>query len=290
MVSMGPSDAEDAGAEAFNAFEASGWDRQAPTYDAFIGRVTSRLVDPLLDAAGVGSSMSVLDVATGPGYVAASAAERGADVVGIDIAPSMVHLARRLHPTVDFREVDAETLPFGDGTFDVVVSNFVIPHLGRHDRVIGELARVLRGGGRLAMTTWDTPDRMRLLGVVLDAFAEAGAQPPEGIPAGPPFFRYADEGAFAALLTGGGLTDVRVATVAFVHSVRTSQELWDGMFTGTVRTSALLVGQPESTRARIRAAIERLVQEYRVEGGIELPVSVKLATGTRMDAIRDTPV
>ena len=38
MVSMGPSDAEDAGAEAFNAFEASGWDRQAPTYDAFIGQ------------------------------------------------------------------------------------------------------------------------------------------------------------------------------------------------------------------------------------------------------------
>jgi hypothetical protein len=60
-------------ADAFNAFEAAGWQRQAPTYDEVIGRVTSRLVDALVDAAGVGLGMHVLDVATGPGYAAAAA-------------------------------------------------------------------------------------------------------------------------------------------------------------------------------------------------------------------------
>jgi hypothetical protein len=69
-------------ADAFKGFEVAGWERQAPTYDSFIGRLTSQFVDPLLDAAGVGTEMRVLDLATGPGYAAARAAERGATVVG----------------------------------------------------------------------------------------------------------------------------------------------------------------------------------------------------------------
>ena len=104
-----------------------GWEHQASTDDSFIGRLTSQLVDPLLDAAGVGPDMRVLDLATGPGYAAARAAERGRTVVGVDIAPSMVRLARRLHPTLEFREADAEALPFQDCSFDAAVSNFLVP-------------------------------------------------------------------------------------------------------------------------------------------------------------------
>src|SRR5262245_23907594 len=109
-------------ADAFNAFEAAGWEHQAPTYDHFFGRLTSRLVDPLLDAASVGSGSRVLDLATGPGYAAAKASERGASVVGVDITPAMIRLARERHPDIDFREADAEALPFEDGSFDAVIS------------------------------------------------------------------------------------------------------------------------------------------------------------------------
>ena len=63
--------------DAFSAFEAAGWEHQAPTYGDVIGRVTSRFVEPLLDAAGVDRGSRVLDVATGPGYAAAAAADRG---------------------------------------------------------------------------------------------------------------------------------------------------------------------------------------------------------------------
>jgi 2-polyprenyl-3-methyl-5-hydroxy-6-metoxy-1,4-benzoquinol methylase len=72
---------------AFNAFEAAGWQRQAAGYDNFFGPITTRLVG--LDAAEVGSGARVLDVASGPGYVAAKAGERGASVVGVDIAEAM---------------------------------------------------------------------------------------------------------------------------------------------------------------------------------------------------------
>ena len=267
--------------DAFKTFEAIGWERQARTYGDVVGRVTRRLVDPLLDAAGVGPGRRVLDLATGPGYAAAAAVARGADVIAVDIAPAMVELARRLHPGLDVRQADAEALPFRDADFDAAVSNFVVPHLGRHDRAVAELVRVLRPGGRLALTTWDTPDRARLQGVFLEAFAAAGAGPPAELRAGPPFFRYADEGLFIELLEHAGLIDVQVRTVAFDHEMASPDELWDGMLGGTVRTSALLLAQPNDVQAQARAAFDRQVEDYRRGDHLELPISVKLASGRK---------
>ena len=268
-------------ADAFTTFERAGWQRQAPTYDDVIGRVTSRLVGPLLDAAGVQPGSRILDLATGPGYAAAAAAGLGAAVVGVDAAPAMVELARRLHPTVEFRVAQAEALPFEDDAFDAVVGNFVVSHLSRPERAVSELVRVLHGGGRLALTTWDQADRMRLLGVFLDAFAEVGATPPPDIPAGPAFFQFADDEKFASLLAGCGLSGVEVTTVAFDHRVESGAQLWQGMLGGTVRTSAFFLGQPQQTREKIRVAFDGLVLDYRRGEWYEVPISVKLASGVK---------
>ena len=162
-------------ADAFNAFEAAGWEARAESYHRHLGAMTSPVIEPLLDAAGVDRATRVLDVATGPGYAAAACAVRGASVVGVDVASAMVALARRLRPEIEFRQADAERLPFGDGEFDAVVANFLIPHVGRPERVAAELARVLAPGGRLALSTWDVPSRGRLVGVLADAVRQAGA-------------------------------------------------------------------------------------------------------------------
>lgn len=106
--------------DAFNAFEAAGWEERALAYDRFFGSTTSQAVEPLLDAASVAAGTRVLDIATGPGYVAGQAARRGASVVGVDVAAAMVALARRLHPGLEFREADAHALPFEDASFDAV--------------------------------------------------------------------------------------------------------------------------------------------------------------------------
>ena len=60
-------------------------------------------------------------------------------------------------------------------------------------------------------------------------------------------------------------------TVAFTHRLASPDELWDGLLGATVRTSPLILGQPEPMQRRIRAAFDRLVEEYRGEGGLELP-------------------
>ena len=266
-------------ADAFNAFEAAGWEQRAAGYEDFFGAITPRLVEPLLDAAGVGSGTRVLDVASGPGFVAAKAAERGAAVVGVDIADAMLARARRLHPELDFRHGDAEALAFDNDSFDAVVANFALLHLGRPEQAAGEFARVLAPGGRLALTVWDVPEHARFVGVLLDAMAAAGATPPPDIPPGPPFFRFSDEEELAGLLRGQGLDGIGIETLAFSHAEPSADALWRGLLVATVRTSALVLGQTDAMQGRIRAAFDRIVAQYQAGGRLELPVSVKLAAG-----------
>jgi ubiquinone/menaquinone biosynthesis C-methylase UbiE len=272
--------------DAFNRFEAASWDEQADAYHRFAAPITTRVIEPLLDAAGISAGMRVLDVATGPGYAAAACADRGAEVVGVDVAGEMVSLARRLNPAIEFRRADAERLPFDDGWFDAAVGNFFILHVGRPEQAAAELARVLAPDGKLALSTWDDPERARLLGVLVDAVAEAGARPPPHIPAGPAFSRFADDGEFARLLSDAGLADVGVETLSFTHHVADGGELWDGLSGGTVRMRALVQAQPDDVLARIRAAFDRLVRPYAADDGLELPVSVKIASGRKRPPAR----
>ena len=267
--------------DAFNAFEAAGWEQRASAYDRAFGSMTSRIAEPLLDAASVAAGTRVLDVATGPGYVAGRAAARGASVVGVDIAGAMVDLAGRLHPGLDFREADAHALPFEDASFDAVVGNLAVLHLGRPGQAAGEFARVLVGGGKLALTTWDSPERTPFFGVIVGAVTDAGARPPDDIPAGPDFFRFSADEAFDALLAEQGLEERTVTRFPFTVRFSSPDELWDGLLAGTVRMAALIDRQPAETRRRIREAFERRVAEFRRDQVVELPVAVKLASGRK---------
>jgi SAM-dependent methyltransferase len=270
-------------ADAFNAFEAAGWETRAETYNDHWAVLTGRLSDPLLDAVGAGRGLRLLDVACGPGHLAARAVERGATAVGVDIAEAMVELARQRFPQAEFRRADAQSLPFPDGSFDAVVANLAVPHLGRPEQAVAEFRRVLVPDGRLALTTWDLPARARLVGVLLDAVRDVGVAPPPTVPAGPDFFRFADDAEFAALLEDQAFTDVEVTTVAFLHSVDSADELWDGLLYGTVRTSAVIRGQPDDVVRRIRASFDQRLHSYRTGDAYQLPVSFTLARGRRTD-------
>lgn len=278
MVSSSTEAADGGG---FDAFEKSGWERTARAYHDFAGRITTRVVEPLLDAAGVGPRVRVLDVASGPGYAAAQAAARGAVALGVDVAGAMVALARARHPGVEFRQGDAQALALADGSFDAVVGNFALHHLGDPERAAGEFARVLVPGGRLALTVWDVPTKMRLVGVLLDAVAQAQASAPPDLPLGPDFFRFSHTPELVRLLDGHGFGGITVRDVSFVHPVSSPDELWHGLLGGTVRSSAVVRAQAEPVRRQIREAFDRLLEVHRVGSGFELPVSIKLAAAHR---------
>ncbi len=128
----------------------------------------------------------VLDAATGTGAVAILAAARGADVIGQDLAPVLIDTAReraaKEGATVQFEVGDAEQMTYEDASFDVVTSTCGVMFAPDHAAVAGELARVTRPGGRIALACW-TPEGG--LGQLFGMMKPFLATPPDGV--GSPF-------------------------------------------------------------------------------------------------------
>src|SRR3954464_7983952 len=157
-------------------------------WDDTLGAVTLRAIDPLLDAVGAIPGMRLLDVACGTGALAAEAARRGAEVIGIDFAPNMIAEATRRHPGVEFRVGDAEVIPLADASMDAVTCSFGMLHMERPERGLVEGMRVLRpGAGRFAMTAWTSDGEFfALVGQAVQAHADMGVP----LPPAPPIFRF----------------------------------------------------------------------------------------------------
>ena len=271
-------------AAAIKARERAGWSERAETYDLLTGRITARFAEPLLDAAGVAAGVRLLDVGTGPGHAAAAARERGAEATGVDIADEVVALARGRHRGIRFLRADAEDLPFAARSFGAIVCNFAINHLPRPVHAMQELARVAAPGAGIALSTWDLPERNRFLGILVDALQACGVTAVREPSAGPDPYRFADDHRFRALLRGAGLEEVEVRSLSLTHRVPDAEALWRGLLGGSVRTAGLVRKQTPATRSRIRAAVERLAEEYRAGGELAIPVRAKLARGTKEPA------
>lgn len=138
--------------QSFKEMERSGWHAKSVSYDDLFWPITRDAMGPLLDAAGVDANSTVLDVASGPGYGAATTAARGSIPVGIDFADNMVATAKRNYPNIDFRRGDAENLAFNDDCFDAVICAFGILHMPQPQKAMAEAVRVLKPGGRYVFT------------------------------------------------------------------------------------------------------------------------------------------
>jgi len=268
-------------ADAFRAFERAGWNRQAAGYRALSQDSTRLGLGPVLDAAGVAAGMDVLDAAAGPGYGAALAAGRGARAVGVDFAAAMVEEARRSFPEAEFREGDAEALPFADCGFDAVLCAFGILHFARPDRAVAEAFRVLRPGGRYAFCAWGAPDRVAHFAMFRRAVAAHGDPNAGGIPEGPAMFRFSDPAECRRVLAGAGFRKLRVGEMAIRRRV-TPEALVEGLRCATVRSRALLDAQTPEARAAIEADIlEQARAAAGADGVLDLALPAVLASGAR---------
>jgi SAM-dependent methyltransferase len=265
---------------AFRDFEHAGWERAAAFYIDAFGALTAQTAPAMLDAVRAAPGARLLDVASGPGFVAAAAAARGAIVTGLDFAAAMVDEARRRHPAIPFREGDAEALPFRDASFDAVVMNFGMLHLARPDAAIAEACRVLQPGGRYAFTVWAGPDKAVGFGMALRAIERYG-RTNVPLPEGPPFFRFSDLAATRLTLEQAGFADVEVQELPLIWRVTSADEVFEALSRGGVRTAAVLRAQTPDALAAIRDAVRRGVEAYARDGGFEVPMPAVIAAGVR---------
>lgn len=256
--------------QVFQRFERNGWNDVATVYAELVDalRLTNGPAGTaILDAAHVGSGQRVADVATGPGFLAKLATDRGADVIGIDIAPAMVSEARRRHPQLTFEVAAAEGLPIDTATLDAVVSAWGLPHFANHRRVFAEAQRVLRPGGRLALATWRPPPGNQFFAIVLGALAPHLHHQPE-LPPGPDMFRYAEDTKAHADLGAAGFTNIQCRAIAFDGDLPNgAHDLVRFLSSGSVRSQALYRAQPPEARARIDAEVHAALSRLDTGGG-----------------------
>jgi len=161
----------------FKENQKKAWSTFAPT-EFYTCRPAARLAV----FARIGSGQRVLDVGCGTGVVSLAAARMGARVTGLDLTPELLVRAREnaaiAGSDIEWQEGDAEALPFADGSFDVVVSQFGHMFAPRPDVATREMLRVLRPGGTIAFATW--PPEL-WTGLVFKLVGRYMPPPPEGV-------------------------------------------------------------------------------------------------------------
>ncbi|AMA55940.1 class I SAM-dependent methyltransferase [Bradyrhizobium sp. CCGE-LA001] len=148
---------------------------------AVVGTTLQIVGEQLCEAVDIRAGSKVLDVAAGNGNATLAAARRWCDVTSTDYVPALLARGRERaaaeHLTVEFREADAEALPFADASYDVVLSTFGVMFTPDQDKAASELARVCRSGGKIGLANW-TPQ-----GFIGQLFKTIGKHlpPPAGV-------------------------------------------------------------------------------------------------------------
>lgn len=259
-------------ADAFTQFEHEGWERVAERYDSTWSSSTRQFIAPLIDAADVSAGASVLDVGCGPGYVSAACHERDAVSVGIDFSSEMVAIAKKMFPRIQFREGDAQNLPFSAERFDRVLANFALLHLSDPERAMAEACRVLKPRGKFGFTTWAKREENRFVQIVDDALQAHGDLNVE-LPPGPPYYLYENADGFRDALERAGFDGSSM--VFKIHTIEwnvpTARFVFDAERHAGVRTAGLLARQTPERLNAIQAAIETAVERYARGDGFAIP-------------------
>jgi ubiquinone/menaquinone biosynthesis C-methylase UbiE len=266
----------------FHEFEHAGWSdpTTAVHYDNLFSAITMQSVAALLQAARLESDRGLLDVATGPGYVAGAALAIGANVIAIDFSPEAIALARVHHPSATFYEGDAQQLAFDDATFDAVTCNYGVPHFSEAEKFFAEAFRVLRPGGRLAFSVWDVPARCRVFGAIYEAIAQYGTMN-VGLPAGPNFFLFSEPQNSIEALQAAGFVDTTTVHHAQNWSAASADDLFEAVYRGSVRAAGTLRGQTSAAFAAIRNAVGIELEQFRRGDQVHVPMPAVIASGRK---------
>jgi len=245
----------------------------APLFRPF----AERLVDRLQPHAGD----SQIDVACGTGIVARVGRERlgrAARIVGVDVAPAMLAVARTADPSIDWREGNAGALPVDDGErFSIVTCHQGLQFFPDKAAALREMRRVLSPGGRVGIATW-LPLRTMPVAQELNDIAEryvgkiADSR-----------YSFGDPDALKAAVIAAGFTDVRVDEVS--HDVRFA----DGALFARLNAMAA-IGMSEKGKTlseaeraemagRIAADSQSVIQRQQVDGMCVFPLATNVAIG-----------
>ncbi|HEY3922208.1 MAG TPA: methyltransferase domain-containing protein [Gaiellaceae bacterium] len=240
------------------------WEELAPRWERgreLLWESTREISEWLVDRLDPRPGETILDLAAGTGETGFLAAQRGARLITSDLSTSMIEAAERLAPSfgvdgVDFRRLDADAIDLPDESIDGVLSRFGYVLRGEPPRALGEVRRVLRGGGRFAFAVWGARERNAWMTVPAEVMVERGLLEPQS-DAEVRLSQRRNPDAIRAMLGAAGFADVEIEEMPVAYRFANDEELW--FFVSELRGPvALAIAKlDEETRAEVRVEIER---------------------------------
>ena len=266
------------------------WDAVAPSWEQnadFIDARVAEMTEALLAGARISDGERVLELACGPGGLGLAVAERfpGSEVTLSDVAPQMVAAAGtratdRGLANAGVRELDLEQIDEPDETFDVVLCREGLMLVPEPSRAASEIRRVLRPGGRAAVSVWGPREQNPWLTTMLEALGRelGGTFPPPGIP-GPLSLDSPEK--LRGALAEGGFDEVEVVEVDTPWHGPSADEWWERTTALAGPVSKLLDAQPPEVVEAIRARSREALAQYETADGLEIPGLTLVASAKR---------
>ncbi|MBI4725363.1 MAG: methyltransferase domain-containing protein [Rhodomicrobium sp.] len=221
---------------------------------------------------------TILDLATGTGRTSRLLAKRGANVTGADIADDLLEVAieqaRSEGLTIDYRTGDAEALPFADNTFDAVASTFGVMFASRPEAAASEMARVLKPGGRLAMTAWQPDSNIFRMFQVMRPYMAAPPSPPPPSP-----FEWGNAERVQNLLGKNFALSFEEGVTHYYG--RDGAAAWEAFVTGYGPTKALAASLDAGKQAELKRDFIAFHDRFATPLGICVPRQYVLIYGIR---------
>jgi SAM-dependent methyltransferase len=220
----------------------------------------------------------VLDLATGTGWTSRLVAKRGAQVTGVDIATGLLDAAERNAAaeqlSIRYLQADAEQLPFEDASFDALVSTCGVMFASRPEAAAKQMARVVRPGGRIALTTWLADGNLFKMFQVMKPYMPAPASP-----APPSPFEWGNTERIRQLL--GQDFDLKFERAVSYYREPSAEAAWETFSTGYGPTKNLADTLEPSKRESLRADFIAFHAGFPTSLGICVPREYWLTVGVR---------
>jgi SAM-dependent methyltransferase len=235
---------------------------QAPSDWAFLQEPKHNpLFEAMLSAANVGKATQMLDAGCGGGGASVLAAERGAQVSGLDAAEGLINLARERVPSGDFRVGDIQDLPYEDESFDVVIAPNSIQYAEDHVAALRELGRVCKSDGRIVVGLFAEAEQVEYRHI----FKVMVATLPEAPKGGGPFTLSAP-GVLEGLVEKAGLTILETKQVNCPFAYPDFETFWRGKAAAGPTQSIIRIVGVEKLKSALRQAVgPYLTQDGRIE-------------------------
>jgi ubiquinone/menaquinone biosynthesis C-methylase UbiE len=258
------------------------FDQAAAAYDQYMGRWSRLFVSSLIEGVQLSPGEHVLDVAAGTGEatLACERAVRSAGVVvATDISVPMLTMARRkAGGALRIVASAGQALPFRAGSFDVIAC--VLGLMFFPDPVAGlrEFRRVLRPGGRVALSVWPRIDQVSLVNIFVEALA---AHLPDERRAIEQAFSLADEAQLSTLLQTAGFTEHAIRSERRRLTFESFDDYWGPIEAGGSRASVPYRALPAQVQDEIRGDVRRRLRPFEADGRFAMDVTMLLATARR---------